>query len=91
MNRNNSSSKSNQNENSTSNNKADQSNSSLTNNVVVATNESIKLIAESIGISNLSEEACRDLASDLTFVIKSILNVSYINLNIFLIFKKNVD
>lgn len=90
MNRNNSSSKSNQNENST-NNKADQSNSNLTNNVVVATNESIKLIAESIGISNLSEEACRDLASDLTFVIKSILNVSYINLNIFLIFKKNVD
>lgn len=47
---------------------------SLTSNVSVATNESIKIIAESIGISNLSDEACRDLASDLTFVVKSILN-----------------
>lgn len=49
---------------------------SLTSNVSVATNESIKIIAESIGISNLSDEACRDLASDLTFVVKSILNVN---------------
>jgi hypothetical protein len=47
----------------------------LTNNVPVATHDSIKFIAESIGITNLSEEACRDLASDLTFVVKSILNV----------------
>jgi hypothetical protein len=43
------------------------------NNLLVTTNESIKLIGESIGISNLSDEACREIASDLTFTIKSIL------------------
>lgn len=63
------------------NTKSDQSASSaggqLTSNIAVATNDSIKIIAESIGISNLSEEACRDLASDLTFIVKSILNVNY--------------
>ncbi len=37
---------------------------------------SLKLIAESIGIFNLADEACRDLASDLTFTLKSILIVS---------------
>jgi hypothetical protein len=40
-----------------------------------STVESIKSIAESIGISNLSEEACREVVSDLTFTIKSILQV----------------
>jgi len=42
---------------------------------VVATNESIKLIAESIGVTNLNEEATRELASDLTFIVKSIIAV----------------
>ncbi|CAF0770535.1 unnamed protein product [Brachionus calyciflorus] len=42
-------------------------------NVLCATNDSIKLIAESIGINNLSEEACRELANDLTFTVKSLL------------------
>ena len=41
-----------------------------------ATFESIKSIAESIGLSNLSEEACREVISDLTFNIKSILQVN---------------
>jgi hypothetical protein len=40
-----------------------------------ATVESIKSIAESIGLSNLSEEACREVVSDLTFTIKSMLQV----------------
>ena len=44
-------------------------------NLIAATNESIKSIAETIGIANLSEEACRELAADLTFTIKSILIV----------------
>ena len=43
------------------------------NNLLVATNESIKLVGESVGISNLTDEACRELASDLTFTIKSML------------------
>lgn len=47
--------------------------STLLNNPMVATNESIKLIAESIGVSNLNEEATRELASDLSFIVKSIL------------------
>jgi hypothetical protein len=37
---------------------------------------SIKHIAESTGISNLSDEACRELASDLTFTLKSLLLVN---------------
>lgn len=45
-------------------------------NVIAAGNDSIKLMAESIGINNLSEEASRELANDLTFVIKSILLVN---------------
>ena len=40
-----------------------------------ATVESIKYVAESIGLTNLSEEACREVISDLTFTIKSILQV----------------
>jgi hypothetical protein len=44
-----------------------------------ATVESIKSIAESIGLSNLSEEACREVVSDLTFTIKSILQVQLFN------------
>ncbi len=43
------------------------------NNSVVATNETIKVVAESIGITNLNEESARELASDLTFIVKSIL------------------
>lgn len=39
----------------------------------VATNESIKLVAESVGISNLNEDACKEVVNDLTFTIKSIL------------------
>lgn len=34
---------------------------------------SIKFIAESVGISNMSDEACKDLASDLTFTLKSLI------------------
>ena len=52
------------------------STSSTTGNSTVATNESIKIIAESIGISNLSDEASRDLASDLTFIVKLIILVN---------------
>ena len=36
---------------------------------------SIKFIAESVGISNMSDEACKDLASDLTFTLKSLIIV----------------
>lgn len=43
--------------------------------VNASTVESIRSIAESIGISNLSDEASRDVVSDLTFTIKSILQV----------------
>lgn len=50
--------------------------SSTQSNILVASNDSIKLMAESIGINNLSEEACRELANDLSFVIKSILLVN---------------
>jgi hypothetical protein len=38
----------------------------------------IKHIGESIGISNLSDEACRELASDITFTLKSLLLVNKI-------------
>ena len=44
-------------------------------NTMVATTESIKCIAESIGVSNVNEEASKELASDLTFIVKSILVV----------------
>jgi hypothetical protein len=37
---------------------------------------SIKNIAETIGISNLTDEASRDLASDLMFSLRSIIIVS---------------
>lgn len=46
---------------------------SLLNNPMVATTESIKIIAESVGVGNLNEEAARELSSDLTFIVKSIL------------------
>lgn len=46
-------------------------------NNLVATNDSIKLMAESIGITNLSDEACREVISDLTFTLKSIIIVIY--------------
>ena len=39
-------------------------------------NDSFKLIAESIGITNLGEDACKELAMDLAFTLKSILIVS---------------
>lgn len=45
-------------------------------NLAVSTHESIKLMAESIGISNLSDEACREIVNDLTFTVKSIIIVS---------------
>jgi high-affinity Fe2+/Pb2+ permease len=60
------------------NNKNSQSNQNktlITSTVLAASNESIKLIGESIGITNLSDEGCRYLTSDLTFTIKSILLV----------------
>ncbi len=38
-------------------------------------NESLKMMAESIGISNLGDDACRELAIDLAFTLKSILTV----------------
>jgi hypothetical protein len=66
--------------------KADQSQASSSNhNPQAATNESIKSIAESVGIGNLSDEACRDLVSDLSFTIKLILNVADISLVVFFV------
>lgn len=47
----------------------------ILNNSMVATNETIKVVSESIGITNLNEESARELASDLTFIVKSILTV----------------
>jgi hypothetical protein len=44
----------------------------------VASVESIRIIGESIGVSNLSEEACREIISDLTFTIKSIIIVNLV-------------
>lgn len=44
-------------------------------NTMVTTTESIKCIAESIGVSNINEEASKELALDLTFIVKSILVV----------------
>ena len=41
--------------------------------VTTFSSETIRLIAETIGTSNLSEEACRDLISDLTFTLKNVL------------------
>ena len=49
------------------------SSTSHSTNLLVTTNESIKLIAESIGISNVTDEGCREISNDLTFTIKSIL------------------
>ena len=42
-------------------------------------NESVKLIAESVGIANLSEEGCREMASNLTFTINSLFLVSHVS------------
>ena len=72
---NNSSSNTNQSASSTTGQSSSTTSSAPTNssNLLVATNESIKLVAESVGISNLTDEACRELASDLTFTIKSML------------------
>ena len=53
----------------------EQNESTQKSNVIATSTDSIKLIAESIGIGNLTEEASRDLALDLTFTIKSILAV----------------
>ena len=44
--------------------------------VNVLSSDSIKMIAESIGISNLNEEACRDLINDLNFTVKNLLHDS---------------
>jgi hypothetical protein len=43
---------------------------------LVASVDSIRIIGESIGVTNISEEACRELTSDLTFTVKSIINVN---------------
>lgn len=43
--------------------------------IAVTSNESLKIIAETIGVNNLSDEACRELASDLSFTIKSLIIV----------------
>ena len=59
------------------------STSALLNNPMVATTESIKLIADSVGIANLNEEAVRELSSDLTFIVKSILTVITVFLLLF--------
>jgi hypothetical protein len=40
-------------------------------------NDSLKMMAESIGITNLGDEACRELAIDLAFTLKSILMVHF--------------
>jgi hypothetical protein len=39
------------------------------------TNESLKLVAESIGITNLGDDACKELAIDFAFTLKAILLV----------------
>ena len=51
--------------------------------VLATSSESIRLVAESVGINNLTEESCRELASDLTFTLRSILTVRIVvNLNV---------
>jgi histone H3/H4 len=52
------------------------SSSANSKNATVASVDSIRSIGESIGVSNLSDEACRDLVQDLTFTVKSLLNDS---------------
>lgn len=42
---------------------------------MAASVDSIKLMAESIGIANLNDEAVKEIISDLTFTLKSILLV----------------
>lgn len=44
-------------------------------NLPAATAESVKLMAESIGIGNLNDEAAKEIVTDLTFTIKSIILV----------------
>lgn len=45
--------------------------------------ESMKVIAESIGIGNLPDEAAKDLAEDVSYKLKEIIQVHYkINSNI---------
>lgn len=41
-----------------------------------ATIESIKVMAETIGISNLNDEAAKEVVNDLTFTLKSIILVT---------------
>lgn len=57
-----------------SSNAASQSN--LLTNLAVTTSESVKLIAETIGINNLNDEAAKEVVNDLTFTLKSILLVN---------------
>lgn len=59
---------------STSYNKQNSNNSGISSSCSFDLN-SIKNIGESIGILNLSDDACRELASDITFTLKSLLLV----------------
>lgn len=43
--------------------------------------ESMKIIAESVGVSNLSDEAAKLLADDVTYRLKTLIQVSKIFLN----------
>lgn len=49
--------------------------SQLTSNLPVATIESVKLMAESIGIANLNDDAAKEVINDLSFTLKFILLV----------------
>lgn len=40
--------------------------------------ESLKVIAESVGIPNLSDECGKELSEDITFKLKHIIQVSYL-------------
>lgn len=48
---------------------------SLLINQAVSTHETIKQVAESIGISNLADDGAKEILSDLTFTVKMILLV----------------
>jgi len=40
--------------------------------------ESIKVIAESIGVGNLPDEAAKELAEDVTYRLKDIIQVNHV-------------
>lgn len=51
------------------------SSSTLASNLPVASVEAIKIMAESIGISNLNEEGAKEIVNDLSFTLKFIILV----------------